>query len=219
MSSGDGGAVGLDEGTAATPTKCGRARHEKRFHGETMVRLQAEYQLAQTRLDGMYLDKLDGPITVAFFDRKATEWRRQQSAILSSIEEHQQANQTYLDDGVRILELAGRAHDLFLRLDPKEKRRLLSLLVANSTWQEGRLSVAFRAPFDIILGGALRAETSKRVVLASALRLRSSTRRESPRSNSLGDTDSNSKAAPKGLSRAETEIWLRRQDSNLRPCG
>jgi hypothetical protein len=43
------------------------------------------------------------------------------------------------------------------------------LLVAHSTWKEGRLSVAFRAPFDVILEGALRAETSQRVVLASAL--------------------------------------------------
>jgi hypothetical protein len=65
----------------------------------------------------MYLDKLDTRITAAFFDRNATEWRRQQSGVLRSIEDHQQANQTYLEDGVALLELAGQAHDLFMQFE------------------------------------------------------------------------------------------------------
>ncbi len=89
----------------------------------------------------MYLDKLDSRITAAFFDRKATERRRQPSGVLRSIEDHQQANQTYLEDGVALLELAGRAHDLFMQFDANRKRQLLGLLVASSTWKEGELSV------------------------------------------------------------------------------
>ena len=38
-----------------------------------------------------------------------------------------------------MLGLAGRAHDMFLSLDPDGKRRLVSLLISGSTW-EGRSS-------------------------------------------------------------------------------
>ena len=49
----------------------------------------------------------DGKIDEAFFERKATEWRAEQGRLLRSIEEHQAANQTYLEEGVALLELAG----------------------------------------------------------------------------------------------------------------
>ena len=45
-------------------------------------------------------------LDAAFFDRRASEWRREQDRLLLSIEEHQSANQTYLEEGVRLLELA-----------------------------------------------------------------------------------------------------------------
>ena len=49
----------------------------KRHHEAAIGRLQAEYNRLQSRVDAMYLDKLDGRIEVTFFDRKSTEWRDQ----------------------------------------------------------------------------------------------------------------------------------------------
>jgi len=54
----------------------------------------------------MYVDKLDGRIDSDFFDHKAAEWREEQRKCLELIHEHQDANQTYLDEGIRLLELA-----------------------------------------------------------------------------------------------------------------
>jgi hypothetical protein len=66
----------------------------KLHHDAAITRLQAEYKHLQNRIDSMYLDKLDGRIEVDFFDRKSSEWRREQDRLLCSIEEHQSANQT-----------------------------------------------------------------------------------------------------------------------------
>jgi len=60
-----------------------------------------------------YIDKLDGRIDTDFFDRKAAEWRREQDKCLELIHGHQDANQTYLDEGIRLLELAEKAGRLF----------------------------------------------------------------------------------------------------------
>lgn len=39
--------------------------------------------------------------------------------------EHQNANHNYVDDGVRLLELAKKAYFLFKKKSPSQKRRLL----------------------------------------------------------------------------------------------
>ena len=80
---------------------------ERRFHEEAIGRLQAEYDRLQNRLDAMYVDKLDGRIDEAFYDRKAGEWRTEQDRLLRSIEEHRVADRSYLDEGVQLLELGG----------------------------------------------------------------------------------------------------------------
>jgi site-specific DNA recombinase len=127
---------------------------EKRFHDEAISRLQAEQAVLQNRLDAMYVDKLDGRVSVAFFDRRAAEWRAEQERIQEGIQQHQQANRTYLDAGIRLLELAARAHEVFRGQPPAEKRELLKFVVSNATWRSGRLSVSYRQPFDLIVQSA-----------------------------------------------------------------
>jgi site-specific DNA recombinase len=73
---------------------------EKRFHDEAVARLQAEYARLQNRIDAVYLDKLDGLVDATFFERKAEEWCGEQDRLLRLVEEHQNANQNYLADGV-----------------------------------------------------------------------------------------------------------------------
>ncbi len=135
---------------------------EKRFHEEAIGRLQDEYRRLQNRLDAMYVDKLDGKIDEGFYDRKAGEWRSEQDRLLRSIEEHQAANRTYLDEGVQLLELAGRAHELFCKQEPREQRRLLDFVFSNCTWRDSQLKATFRQPFDLIADASktLRRETA-----------------------------------------------------------
>jgi len=123
---------------------------ERQYHEEAIQRLQSEYNRLQARIDMAYTDKLDGKIDSAFFDRRAIEWRNEQDRILGSIEEHQAANQTYLDEGIRILELSRRAYELFVKQPPREKRHLLNFLLSNCTWKDGQLTANLRQPFNMI---------------------------------------------------------------------
>ena len=97
----------------------------------------------------MYVDKLDGRIDATFFDRKAAEWRSEQSRCLETIQGHQDANQTYLEEGIALLELAQKAGELFRKQPAAEKRRWLGFVLSNSTWKDGELTTAEyrRQPF------------------------------------------------------------------------
>ena len=74
--------------------------------------------------------------------------------MLLNLEQQQNANQSYLEEGVTILELADRAAVLFEKQVASEKRRLLDFVVSNCRWADGELMIKFRQPFDLIAVGA-----------------------------------------------------------------
>jgi hypothetical protein len=114
---------------------------ERRDHAEAIRRHQAEYKRLQERIDAMYVDKLDGVVDTAFFEKMSTQWRDEQNRCLREIERHQNADQSYMDEGVQLLELARNAHKLFERQEPREKRRLLNFVLSNCTWEDGAVTV------------------------------------------------------------------------------
>ncbi len=144
-------------------TKALRNSHQdkRRFHNEAVARLQAEHGQVQNRLDQMYVDKLDGKISESFYERKASEWRAQIEHLDESIQQHRSADRSYLDGGIQLLELASRAHESFIGQEPEEKRKLVRVLVSNSSWKAGRLTASFRQPFDLILAEATKAREAE----------------------------------------------------------
>ncbi len=109
----------------------------------------------------MYVDKLDRRVTDEFFDQKSAEWRQEQAGDRQNLEQHENANQSYLQEGVAILELANRAAELFEKQSASEKRRLLDFVLSNSSWGNGELTVEFRQPFDLIAVGATELKQMK----------------------------------------------------------
>ena len=124
---------------------------KRQFHNDTLTRLQGQYQQLQKRLDEMYLDKLDGRVSLDFFDKKSAEWRSEQESIRQRVEAHESADQNYLDDGVKLIELSQKAVSLYEKQEMLEKRRLLNFVVSNSIWKEGRLEPVYRKPFDLLV--------------------------------------------------------------------
>jgi hypothetical protein len=156
---------------------------ERREHKEAIQRHQAEHKRLENRMHAVYVDKLDGLVDAAFFERMSNQWREEQNRCLREIERLQAADRSYMGEGVQLLELARNAQRLFAKQRPREKRRLLNFLLSNCTWQDGKMIATFREPFDLL------AETAVNASCAAA-----------------GETTRS----------AKTEIWLGREDSNLR---
>lgn len=98
----------------------------------------------------MYIDKLDGRINEGFYKRMRTQWRDEQERCERDIERHRNADDSYMDQGIQILNLAQNAHQMFAAQPAKEKRSLLNFLLSNSTWAAGALTVEFKEPFDML---------------------------------------------------------------------
>ena len=125
-------------------------KDEKKHHDKLVIRLQDKYKTIKRRIDAMYVDKLDGKISQVFYDQKSSEWREEQTAVLEKIERHQDANKAYIDEGVKLLELAQRAVTLYEKQDLQEKRRIINFVCSNSTWKDGQIQPNYRQPFDML---------------------------------------------------------------------
>jgi site-specific DNA recombinase len=133
---------------------------ERSEHEEAIRRHRAEHKRLDDRIHAMYVDKLDGLVDSAFFEKMSNQWREEQTRCLREIERHQNADGSYLDEGVQLLELARNAQRLFAKQAPREKRRLLNLLLSNCTWHDGEVVTIFRQPFDLLAETAVIASNA-----------------------------------------------------------
>lgn len=142
----------LDEEVLAWVRKALLSSHadEQRFHAEAVARLHRQYEQLQRRIDLAYEDRLDGRISTETFDRMAEGWRADQRKVRREIEVHESADRSYMEEGLALLELAGRAVVLYEKQTPDERRRLLNFVLSNSIWRDGDLEVVWRQPFDLL---------------------------------------------------------------------
>ena len=75
---------------------------ERREHEEAIHRHQTEYKRLDERIHAMYVDKLDGLVDAAFFERMSNQWRETQNGCPREIERLQAADRSYMDEGVQI---------------------------------------------------------------------------------------------------------------------
>ena len=154
---------------------------ERREHEEWIRRHQAEYKRLHDRINAMYVDKLDGLVETAFFEKMSNQWREEQNRCLREIGRHQEADKSYMDEGIQLLELARNAQRLFSKQGPREKRRLLNFVLSNCAWEDGEVITTFRQPFDLL------SETT----LSAARVAADETAKSSKTEIWLGDLDSN----------------------------
>ncbi len=128
-------------------TDKGRDEAIRRQQGE---RLQQRLTAVRRRLDQAYLDKLDGKISEEFWTRKAAEWQAEEQQILFALQGLEHTNPNGMLNAVRTLELANKAHSLYLTQPSIEKAKLLKVVLSNCAIDAASVYPTYRKPFDMI---------------------------------------------------------------------
>ena len=82
-----------------------RQKEKAEYHRRAIEKLNAQYAKLQNRIDQIYLDKLDGEMEDAFYRRNVSLWREEQAQIRTRFEGHENADQDYIEQGIRLLQL------------------------------------------------------------------------------------------------------------------
>jgi site-specific DNA recombinase len=117
---------------------------------EQRNRVQDRLSAVRSRLDQSYVDKLDGKITEDLWTRKSEEWRAEERRLCAELVSLEHPKTERLLEGVRILELAHKAHFLYLKQTPEEQAKLLKLVVSNCSIDAVNVYPTYRKPFDLI---------------------------------------------------------------------
>ena len=120
------------------------------FHIKAIEKLTAEYAKIQNRLDQIYLDKLDGEIEEAFYRRNVQQWQGDQKRIEERLGRHREANANYIGQGIKLLDLAQNAGNIFQHRGEPERTELIRFVMPNSLLEGDKIIPTYKPPFDII---------------------------------------------------------------------
>ena len=169
-----------------------------------MTELNRRYEVATQRLDKIYDDKIDEKISEDFYKKKFEQYKIEQEQILDSLNKHKDANLKYFEMGVTVLQVAKQAWKIYINRNKTEmvddKKLLLSLIFSNTTLNGKKVEVSFHKAFKIIFDrvGELMGEKIDQNKIFEHL-------------NKPVNKEKNGRFA------SVHPIWLRGQDSNLRP--
>lgn len=124
---------------------------EVEYHKKELVRIRAEYDRTQTRLDS-YMDLLaDKSITKDDYDKKLQELKDKQYRLDIEAEEHTKADHDYKITVSRVFSISRRIGAIFTGSEVPEKRAILNFLLQNPTVSGKKLTFTMQKPFDAIL--------------------------------------------------------------------
>ncbi|MCK4516291.1 MAG: recombinase family protein, partial [Spirochaetaceae bacterium] len=132
-------------------------REKAEFHNQAIEALNTRYAKLQNRIDQIYLDKLDGEIEEAFYRRNITEWRSEQAQVREKIACHEKADQNYIEQGIKLLEIARNAAQFYQTQEPTQQAELLGFMMPGSFLEHKNVMPVFKPPFDIIHQMAIEA--------------------------------------------------------------
>jgi hypothetical protein len=92
-----------------------------------------------------------GRITDEMYDRKLREYKERQSAILTEMHIHSDADEEFFLTANMVLKLSQRALDIFKSSEVHEKRQFLNFLLQNCRLSDKKLEFDLRYPFDRVL--------------------------------------------------------------------
>jgi hypothetical protein len=125
-------------------------RTEQATRAASIKKLKNRYDQIEARVETMYLDRLDGPISQDLFDRQAASMRGEQAGLLRKIQDIEKATPTPVDDAIDMVRLTSRASELFLQQAASEQRQLLQTVVQKASWKDGALQTVLFEPFEIL---------------------------------------------------------------------
>lgn len=128
-------------------------KDEQAYTKERLHSLNTQKEKLTSRIDSLYVDKLDGKISEVFWLTKHNQWTEDLKLIQNNITAHENANINFIEQGVKILKLCNEAKDLYLYGDYSEKRELLNYVLQNSTLDGKELGYDYKKPFDIFAKG------------------------------------------------------------------
>lgn len=127
------------------------SKEEREFRELQIKQLITRYTKLENYIDKSYEDKLDGLIEPYEWSRKNQKYKDEQEEITIKIDTLRDANTAYMMEGVKLMEVANSASELFPQMDKEDKRELISLVLSNPVIKNSSVEYNYKKPFDMFI--------------------------------------------------------------------
>ena len=121
------------------------------FHQQHFTTLTKQQTDLNNMIQSLYFDKLKGRITEEQYDSYYGNLRSELDDVIGKLNRLQGAEDNYYLTAKYILDLANRAHSLFVSSEVDEKRQLVKLVLSNLRLDGKNLLYDAQKPFDMLL--------------------------------------------------------------------
>ncbi len=133
---------------------------ERTYHTERVTALRTEEAKLRTWIDKAYADRLDDVLTVEEYKEKVAAWRARLLEVQNEIRAHQSSDHGFMDQADRILDLAQRAHEIYVRQqDNHERRKLVDSIISKVVISGRKAVLNLREPFETLAKLAYKANS------------------------------------------------------------
>ena len=133
---------------------------EQQYREQAIQELDSRLKRVRDRLVQAYMDQVDGNIDRGTYDRVRAQLQEEESQAQLALEGHSSASGSTTDLGLRVLELANRAYELWLAQEHQEREKLVQVLCLNLTLDGVTLTPEMRKPFDLLAEGLSHSDKS-----------------------------------------------------------
>lgn len=131
-------------------------KDEKEFYKKAVDGLRKRHSILKKRIAKAYEDKLDGVITEEQWLELTSGWQAQIDEIDVQLKAHSRSDYSYLEQGIRIIELAKNAYSSYLRQNQGERRKMIQMLLSNLKLDGRNLHYDYKKPFNFLVEGQNR---------------------------------------------------------------
>lgn len=125
------------------------SEQERAFREGQVKTLTERYRKLEAFVSNSYQDKLEGKIDADFWEQKTAGWKAEQEQIETQIKAFRNTNTDYMAEGIKLMELAAKAGELFKNaMTPGEKREMVNLVLSNPRVINGNIEFSYKKPFD-----------------------------------------------------------------------
>ena len=121
------------------------------YEETSMEEIQKQIARLQTRLDNLYMDKLDGNITNDYWKEKHNLWHDEKDRLIEKLKSISHTSRTF-DEGSNLLEnFCKYARQEFLQANGKKKRAILKMLGSNFVYKDKEVSIVLTSVFNYLI--------------------------------------------------------------------
>lgn len=124
------------------------ADNERIYYKTRITELNKELTRIKTKLDKLMDFFLEDKITEEEHERKREELTSKRTRILMELEEHNNADDSFNENMINVLQVAANAHKTFKVSINEKKRKLIKLVLSTLKLNGRKLEFTLRPPFD-----------------------------------------------------------------------